>query len=63
MPGAVPGMPGGTRGPGAGFDRRPASGLVEQCYEDRLAPRPLAKLLVLQLVVIALVGAVTSAIT
>ncbi|TDD66012.1 hypothetical protein E1293_39660 [Actinomadura darangshiensis] len=37
--------------------------LVEQCYEHRLAPRPLAKLLALQLVVIALVGAVTSAIT
>lgn len=37
--------------------------LVEQCYEYRFAPRPLAKLLLLQLVVIALVGAVTSAIT
>ncbi|MFA1541137.1 hypothetical protein [Actinomadura monticuli] len=37
--------------------------LVEQCYEHRCAPRPLATLLVLQLVVIALVGAVTSAIT
>jgi hypothetical protein len=37
--------------------------LVEQCYEYRLAPRPLAKLLVLQAVVIALVGAGTSAIT
>lgn len=37
--------------------------LVEQCYEYRLAPRPLAKLLALQMVVIALVGAVTGAIT
>ncbi|WP_433467142.1 DUF6338 family protein [Spirillospora sp. CA-128828] len=37
--------------------------LVEQCYEYRLTPGPLTKLLALELVVIALVGAVTSAIT
>lgn len=36
---------------------------VEQCYAARLAPGPLAKLLALELVVIALAGAVAGAIT
>ncbi|GAA2250985.1 hypothetical protein GCM10010402_02390 [Actinomadura luteofluorescens] len=36
---------------------------VEQCYACRLAPGPLAKLLALELVVIALAGAVAGAIT
>lgn len=36
---------------------------VERCYASRLAPGPLAKLLALELVVIALAGAVAGAIT
>ncbi|NDU73120.1 hypothetical protein GWI34_10815 [Actinomadura sp. DSM 109109] len=36
---------------------------VERCYADRLAPGPLARLLALELVVIALAGAVAGAIT
>lgn len=35
--------------------------MIERCYEYRLAPRPLAKFLVLQIVLIAAIGALSSA--